>query len=120
MNCPHNIYIHVPFCISKCKYCAFFSRAISPDWESYANGICSEIDFWATKMGKIKIPTIFFGGGTPSLMPAKILQSIITHLGQKFDISECAEITLESNPGTITNEKLHDFIACGIGHNINS
>ncbi len=114
MTMPHNIYIHVPFCISKCKYCAFFSSAISPDWESYKNGICSEIDFWANKLGYIKVPTIFFGGGTPSLMPTDIFQSIMQKLQTCFDLSECLEITLESNPGTITNEKLSEFIACGV------
>lgn len=114
MTKPHNIYIHVPFCISKCNYCAFFSRAIAPNWNSYRIGICSEIDFWAEKLGRIKIPTVFFGGGTPSLMPGDIFESIMGHLQNKFDMSGCCEVTLESNPGTITNEKLANFIACGV------
>lgn len=113
-NVPHNIYIHVPFCISKCNYCAFFSKAIAPDWESYRNGICAEIDFWATKLGRISVPTIFFGGGTPSLMPVDIFESILKHLDKNFDISKCTEITLESNPGTLSDEKLIDFISCGV------
>ena len=114
MNNPHNIYIHVPFCISKCNYCAFFSSAIAPDWESYAKGICSEIDFWANKLGCISVPTVFFGGGTPSLMPISVFESIIKHLHSKFDLSQCTEITLESNPGTLTNEKLADFVSGGV------
>ena len=114
MNNTHNIYIHVPFCISKCNYCAFFSSAIAPDWESYARGICSEINFWASKLGKVKIPTVFFGGGTPSLMPISVFESIIKQMHDKFDMSQCTEITLESNPGTLTQEKLLDFIACGV------
>ena len=114
MTKPHNIYIHVPFCISKCNYCAFFSRAIAPDWNYYRIGICSEIDFWAEKLGRVKIPTVFFGGGTPSLMPGDIFKSIMEYLQNKFDMSGCCEVTLESNPGTITNEKLADFIACGV------
>lgn len=114
MNVPHNIYIHVPFCISKCNYCAFFSRAIAPDWDTYANNICTEIDYWANTLGHIKIPTIFFGGGTPSLMPTKTFQKIMQHLNSKFDLSNCIEVTLESNPGTITNEKLNEFIANGV------
>ncbi len=113
-NIPHNIYIHVPFCISKCNYCAFFSKAIAPDWESYCTGICSEIDFWKNKLGHISVPTVFFGGGTPSLMPVDVFESIIKHLYQNFDMSKCSEITLESNPGTLTDEKLSDFIACGV------
>lgn len=113
MNVPHNIYIHVPFCISKCNYCAFFSRAIAPDWESYATSICAEIDFWANRLGRIKIPTVFFGGGTPSLMPTKTFESIMNRLREKFDLTDCAEVTLESNPGTLDKNKLDDFIYCG-------
>lgn len=110
----HNIYIHVPFCVSKCNYCAFFSRAVAPDWESYLGGICQEIDFWATKLGQFYVPTVFFGGGTPSLMPINVFDKIMQHLRKNFDSSGCCEITLESNPGTITPEKLRDFISCGI------
>jgi len=88
--------------------------AVAPDWESYANGICAEIDFWSEKLSKIKIPTIFFGGGTPSLMPIDVFQSIMKRLADKFDLSECDEVTLESNPGTITDDKLKDFIASGV------
>jgi len=113
MNKAHNIYIHVPFCISKCKYCAFFSSAVAPDWESYRDGICAEIDFWATKLGKIKVPTIFFGGGTPSLMPMWVFRSVMQKLNEKFDLSGCDEITLESNPGTIDDGKLKEFIENG-------
>ena len=114
MRYPHNIYIHVPFCIAKCNYCAFFSSAVAPDWESYQNSICTEIDFWADKLGRIKIPTVFFGGGTPSLMPVDIFQSIMQKLKNTFDLSDCTEVTLEANPGTLDNAKLRDFIANGI------
>lgn len=110
----HNIYIHVPFCIAKCNYCAFFSKAIAPNWEQYADNICAEIDFWKNNIGKITVPTVFFGGGTPSLMPIEIFNKIINKLNQNFDLSNCTEITLESNPGTITHDKLNDFISCGV------
>lgn len=115
MTVPHNIYIHVPFCISKCNYCAFFSKACaSPDWEKYTAGIISEIDYWASVLGRISVPTIFFGGGTPSLMPSKNFAQIIGHLHNKFDIRDDAEITLESNPGTLDAAKLSEFIQNGI------
>ena len=115
MTVNHNIYIHVPFCISKCNYCAFFSRACaSPDWDSYTNGILSEIDHWAQKLGKFTVPTIFFGGGTPSLMPTDCFAKIISHLREKFDIAPDAEITLESNPGTLDKSRLAEFIAQGV------
>ena len=111
----HNIYIHVPFCISKCNYCAFFSRACAtPDWKTYTNGILSEIDTWATRLGKISVPTIFFGGGTPSLMPTNYFAQIISHLYEKFDVLQNAEMTLESSPGTLDGARLREFIANGV------
>ncbi len=115
MIAPHNIYIHVPFCINKCNYCAFYSRACTaPDWNDYKNKIISEIDYWASRLGRTEIPTIFFGGGTPSLMPIKIFAEIIDKLCECFSISEDAEITIEANPGTLDKTKLNEFITAGI------
>lgn len=115
MKVPHNIYIHVPFCVSKCKYCAFFSRACAaPDWNAYTSGILSEIDYWAEKLGKITVPTIFFGGGTPSLMPTDHFAKIVNHLRDKFNVVDDAEITIESNPGTLDSGRLDEFIAHGV------
>ena len=116
MNKAHNIYIHVPFCVSKCKYCAFFSRpCANPDWDDYENKIVDEIRYWHEKLGKTDVPTIFFGGGTPSLMPANTFAHILSELHQNFNILNSAEITLESNPRTLDDNKLDDF--CRIGMN---
>ena len=115
MKTQHNIYIHVPFCVSKCKYCAFFSRACAkPDWDTYVTRILSEIDYWAEKLGKIDVPTIFFGGGTPSLIPTKHFAQIMNHLRNKFNIADDAEITIESNPGTLDYTRLDEFIGHGV------
>ena len=114
MRQPHNIYIHVPFCISKCKYCAFFSTARQPDWDKYCTDICDEILQWSDKLGPVNIPTIFFGGGTPSLMPTGIFAKIITKISQCFHICPDCEITLESNPGTLDAARLDRFIAAGV------
>ena len=115
MICPHNLYIHVPFCRSKCKYCAFFSHACSnPDWNKYVNDICQEINFWATILGCINIPTIFFGGGTPSLMPPKFFEQIMNCICKNFNVDKDCEITLESNPGTLDANKLKSFVAKGV------
>ena len=114
-NPAHNIYIHVPFCISKCKYCAFFSHACAhPDWDKYVTDICDEIKQWGTKIGNVDVPTIFFGGGTPSLMPVSAFQEIIDTIKNNFHILHDTEITLESNPGTIDAEKLHGFVRAGV------
>ena len=115
MNCPHNIYIHVPYCMSKCNYCAFYSFAcVTPDWQEYADGICKELKFWADKLGKIRVPTIFFGGGTPSLMPVNVFERIINCINTNFSVDKNCEITLESNPGTLNIDNLIDFKAAGI------
>lgn len=114
MRSYHNIYIHVPFCASKCNYCAFYSSAVRPDWDKYADGICGEIDAWAGRLGQIQAPTIFFGGGTPSLMPTQIFGRIMDKIATTFHIAPGAEVTLESNPGTITPEALDEFIAAGV------
>ncbi len=115
MNVPHNIYIHVPFCLSKCKYCAFFSRACAqPDWDKYAKDITGEIKYWEQKLGKISVPSIFFGGGTPSLMPIKVFEHIINAIQRCFNITSRCEITLESNPGTLDKTKLSEFTSAGI------
>ena len=114
-NIAHNIYIHVPFCMSKCNYCAFFSRACeNPDWDQYTCGICNEIKYWAEKLGGIDIPTIFLGGGTPSLMPVATMEKILGEIRNNFNISDGAEITMESNPGTLDTGKLRDFKNAGI------
>lgn len=85
-----------------------------PDWDKYCGEIVSEIKFWATKLGKIHVPTIFFGGGTPSLMPVKIFATIMDNLRTHFFVAPDAEITLESNPGTLDARRLKDFVNAGI------
>ena len=101
--------------MSKCNYCAFYSFACkNPDWRNYTNGILSEIDYWADKLGRINVPTIFFGGGTPSLMPTDYFAEIIARISNRFNINQHAEITLESNPGTLDTKRLDGFINNGV------
>jgi len=115
MSFSHNIYIHVPFCATKCNYCAFYSVACSnPDWEKYANDICTELKFWSNRLGKINVPTVFFGGGTPSLMPISVFEKIMNCIQDCFYIEKDCEITLEANPGTMDAEKLSGFKKCGV------
>lgn len=115
MTVPHNIYIHVPFCASKCKYCAFWSVALqNPDWDGFADTIISEIDTWGQRLGRIVVPTIFWGGGTPSLMPVAIFDRVMDAIHKNFDVAHDAEITLESNPGTLDTARLRDFVGLGV------
>ena len=116
MNVEHNIYIHVPFCISKCNYCAFFSHACtSPDWATYAEKIIHEIKHWHGLLGHVSVPTIFFGGGTPSLIPTKIFAKIMDAIHENFELLNDTEITIEANPKTIDATRLGEF--CNIGVN---
>lgn len=110
---PHNLYIHVPYCASKCNYCAFYS-VCAPDWSAYERAIMRDIKSWSMRLGCIKVPTIFFGGGTPSLMPTDMFSRIMTQIRESFDVANDAEITIESNPGTLDGTRLHEFISAGV------
>lgn len=115
MEMPHNIYIHTPFCMSKCNYCAFFSAACSaPDWDGFADGIVREIKFWGARIGNTTVPTVFFGGGTPSLMPTRAFARIMGALRDNFNIAPNTEITLESNPGTLDAAGVREFVDAGV------
>jgi oxygen-independent coproporphyrinogen-3 oxidase len=115
MMMAHNLYIHVPFCMKKCNYCAFYSfGCANPDWKKYADSVCKEIKFWGEKLGKLDVPTVFFGGGTPSLMPISVFEQIMSALHKYFNVLGNCEITLESNPGTLDKNKLSDFVSSGV------
>ncbi len=106
------IYIHIPFCKKKCKYCDFISFCYSEkEWEIYFKALLKEID--NCKINK-KVSTIYIGGGTPSLVDSKYICDLMNKLKQKFEILENAEITIEVNPGTVDEEKLISYKEIGI------
>ena len=109
------IYVHIPFCKRKCAYCDFISfsgkaRLI----EKYVEALKREIN--KCKIGKedYMVKTIYFGGGTPSFIESKYIVEILEAIKEKFNISKNAEITIEINPGTVTEEKLKDYYEVGI------
>ena len=113
------IYIHIPFCISKCIYCDFCSAPADDDTkERYVNALCAEIVHAgkeAEKNGDDRsISTIFFGGGTPSILPAQLFVKIMGAVREAFSVSEDAEITVECNPGTLTAGKLRAYRSMGV------
>lgn len=113
------IYIHIPFCISKCIYCDFCSAPADDDTkERYVNALCAEIAHAgkeAEKNGDDRsISTIFFGGGTPSILPAQLFVKIMCVVREAFSVSEDAEITVECNPGTLTADKLRAYRSMGV------
>ncbi len=108
------IYIHIPFCKQACTYCNFHFSVSQKNKAAFVHALIKEIladnDFIADK----NIETIYFGGGTPSLLSYDDLKRIFEALQLKFSISKNAEITLEANPDDITKEKLADWLQLGI------
>ena len=115
MNKPISIYIHIPFCVKKCAYCDFASYAGRMDcMERYVSAVCREIRAQAAFFGKRRVKTVFFGGGTPTLLTGAQAGRIMQALGACFYIEETAEITMEGNPGTLTGESLAAYRAAGV------
>ena len=114
------IYIHVPFCLSKCHYCDFCSvqRANEEKREAYVSRICNEIELFAKKIaesGQIPIAdTVYFGGGTPTLLSTEQFNRILKAIDRNFSIDSGAEITAETNPKTADREKLSSMRNIGI------
>lgn len=109
------IYIHIPFCDHKCIYCDFYSIITEDNISSYPAALFSEIRNYGKQFGESHLfSTIFFGGGTPSLMEPDYLKNILHELHSNFRFTDDIEITMETNPGTVNLEKLKEFRAAGI------
>ncbi len=107
------IYIHIPFCKSKCFYCDFFSVIKSEGREGFAGLLMEEIKLRSNYLVNKQIDTIYFGGGTPTLLHPALLGSIITRLKEIFDVNSDAEITLEANPDDLSPEVLSNYLKTG-------
>ncbi len=93
------LYIHVPFCRGKCRYCNFVSRPFDmAEVETYVASLCAEMRLWGKKLGRPKLETVYFGGGTPSLLPPWALSRLMPELRRQFDIDPAVEWTFEANP----------------------
>lgn len=102
-----NVYIHIPFCRQKCNYCSFVSFSKTDDKEKYLNALCDEI---SSQYKKELLKTLYFGGGTPSLLSVDEFKRIIS----LFNIDECTEVTAELNPENLTVEYLTGLRHAGI------
>lgn len=107
------IYIHIPFCQKKCGYCDFYSTSFLTLIPSFVNRLTNEIDIVATRYSDLQFNTIFFGGGTPSLLPTVQLEKILNSLCKSFSIDSNGEFTIEANPGTLTPKKIIDLHQMG-------
>lgn len=107
------IYIHIPFCVKKCSYCAFLSGPAGPEVrQEYVNHLIEEIRLRSREVPEAD--TIYFGGGTPSLLTPEQIGEILEEVRSAFRITEDAEVTLEANPGTLTAESLEGYRKTGI------
>ncbi len=109
------LYVHWPFCLSKCPYCDFNSHVReSVDQATWRGALLQELDHFAALLPGATITSIFFGGGTPSLMPPETAAAVIDRAREHWTLAEDAEITLEANPTSTEAARLEDFCAAGI------
>jgi oxygen-independent coproporphyrinogen-3 oxidase len=109
------IYIHVPFCRSRCSYCDFatgtFEAALAV---AYVDALAREIESFEFEGALEEVDTVYFGGGTPSLLTPEQVARLLAAVRGKFDVDARAEVTLEMNPGTVTPEHLHALREAGV------
>ena len=109
------VYVHWPFCLSKCPYCDFNSHVRdNVDQARWRAALLAEIDATAAETGKRRVQSIFFGGGTPSLMPPETVGAVIDRIAARWLLDADAEITLEANPTSVEAAKLAGFAAAGV------
>ena len=110
-----SLYIHWPFCLSLCPYCDFNSHVTnSIDHDEWLSAYKKEIDYFANKIKGREVRSIFFGGGTPSLMKPYVVDKIITKISTLGTLSDDIEITLEANPTSYEAQKFKEFKAAGV------
>ena len=112
---PLGLYIHVPFCRSKCQYCDFYSLATKDDKliDGYLDAICDHIKEAGELAPGYKVDTVYFGGGTPSFFGADGMAAILTAIRRNFDVDNNAEISFEANPDSVSDRLLHRLRAEG-------
>jgi oxygen-independent coproporphyrinogen-3 oxidase len=107
------IYIHIPFCRKACHYCNFHFSTSASTQKDFVHALLKEIELQQNYFSE-PVSTIYFGGGTPSLLPADDINRIMRHISRTFIIEQDAEVTLEANPDDISLIKLFDWKTIGI------
>jgi oxygen-independent coproporphyrinogen-3 oxidase len=109
------LYIHIPFCVKKCNYCDFLSGPVTPESrKKYVDALTREMMAYEKDMKEYEVTSVFIGGGTPSLLSSEEIVDLFYALHIAFKVKPNAEITIEVNPGTITQEKLATYKKVGI------
>lgn len=111
---PLQLYVHIPFCVSKCRYCDFISAAPREgEMAAYCRALESEIALHAPAYRDYIVDTVFIGGGTPSVLPDELMDGVLKALRRSFNIDKGAEFTVEVNPGTLTGGFMETITAHG-------
>ncbi|BBB32347.1 oxygen-independent coproporphyrinogen III oxidase [Thermotomaculum hydrothermale] len=109
------LYVHIPYCIQRCKYCSFYSRTGKIEEDKYLNSLTNHFNFLIEKFDFVpRFETLYFGGGTPSLMSLNFFESFLVNLNRFMDISNFKEITIEANPETLTQDYLKGLKGLGV------
>ncbi len=112
---PEGLYVHIPFCATKCPYCDFNTYAgIEALMGPYLAALRSEIELWGEILGGPKLETVFFGGGTPSYLPAGSLDKLLDAVRGAFGLADDAEVTAEANPDDLGADKLASLLDAGV------
>jgi putative oxygen-independent coproporphyrinogen III oxidase len=114
---PLGIYVHIPWCVEKCPYCDFNSHKLreeKPPEEEYVKVISHHLKQYANMVGNRPVSTVFFGGGTPSIMSGKAIANIINIINKNYNTTNDIEITLEANPGTVDQSRFKSFLEAGV------
>ena len=114
-NSGFGIYLHWPYCESKCPYCDFNSYVEkNVNWYEWELSFLSQLGFYYQETGDRRVNSIFFGGGTPSLMNPKLVSNIINHISNLWGFEDTVEITLEANPSSVESRRFAEFKAAGV------
>ncbi|PKB57598.1 MAG: hypothetical protein BZY73_02470 [SAR202 cluster bacterium Casp-Chloro-G3] len=110
-----SLYIHVPFCKTKCPYCDFNTyQGIEGLMAPYLEALIAEVECWGRCLGRPVVNTVFFGGGTPSYLPKDSIARILQAVGSAFAVDPNAEITTEANPGDLSSDLCHQLLGAGV------
>ncbi len=109
------LYLHIPFCLSKCPYCDFNTyEGIEPLIGAYVTALGREIELWGGLLKRARVTSVYFGGGTPSYIPPASIESTMAAIRASFDLLPDAEISMEANPGDITPECVESWRSSGM------
>src|SRR5437867_7941723 len=111
---PSGIYVHLPYCRSRCGYCAFVVSTDDSSAGAYRRALERETAHLAGEAQGVRFDSVYLGGGTPSLTPARDLAALLEEIRRRFDVLASPEITLEANPEDVTSEAACDWLHAGI------